>query len=421
MTVAAELAGTVDAEVERLFETEPPESILARCESTLVFSRHHWLVFRGEYRLRADLKAQLGEVWSRGRDTWDDDDRALVLVLYTLAVARIGLEQLDDRVGVAELLAVLRTRTLSYLDALGQPRTAVDALGLVELAGRVAALRTEVERHMYRYSDIDGERWYRTEGLIPRSAVPLWVPTDAVRLVLARYGVDADGNLEDLLRSATRVCVSRHGESRELVRAVMGCALTDPLLRVDHVTITCARGDMLDTPEQMLSSAAFHTETLLRDGLRLDEYATQIGHDDESRLRRTVAARMLKLKRSATRNYFHPGCLMGQWVEKSADYMIFRNEDAHYKGHRSVGCSTGGRAAYSVTYERAGESRTLPPMMGDFRVVRLSHAPDDVFAAADLTHVIRYSQWLRAVLEETFAIGAVVTSRPEGGPTDNDG
>ncbi len=394
--------------------------VFAQCDYTLVFSRHHWLRYKGEYRLRADLRAALGDVRARSPETWDDEECELVLVLYVLALARVGLEQLRDVVTVAELRHTLETRLWSYLDALGQPRGTAEPLSVIALALRLTELRAQVERFYYRHSIIDGGAWYRTEGLIPKAAVDLdTLPAPVERLLAEKYGLPA-GPAYERLRAATAQVVGRDGRCAPLLRDIMRAAVADPALRVDHATITCARGDMLDRVEEMTGSEAFFTETVLRDGLDIADHAQQLGHDSAERLRKTVRARMLKLKRNAVRNYFRPGCLQGQWVEKGADYMIFRNEDAHYRGHRSIGCSTGGRAAYSIRYESGGLPGELPPMMGDFRVVRLSHAEQDVFTAADLCHVIRYSDGIRVVLEETFRLGGIVEPAPEGRAADRE-
>ncbi|HEY9524953.1 MAG TPA: hypothetical protein VIR33_17080, partial [Thermopolyspora sp.] len=317
--------------------------VFSQCDYTLVFSRHHWLRYKGDYRLRADLRAVLGELRARGPETWDDEECELVLVLYVLSLARVGLEQLKDVITLAELRRTLENRLWSYLDVLGQPRGTAEPLTVVALALRVTELRGQVERFYYRHSIIDGAAWYRAEGLIPKASVDLGRPSPPVdRLLATEYDLPT-GPIEERLRTATTAALDRDGCCAGLIRGLVRAAANDPLLRVDHATVTCARGDMLDRVEEMTGSEAFFTDTVLRDGLAIEDFAEQIGHDSADRLRKTVRARMLKLKRNAVRNYFRPGCLQGQWVEKGADYMIFRNEDAHYRGHRSIGCSTGGR------------------------------------------------------------------------------
>jgi hypothetical protein len=403
----------------RFTPEEAERHVFSRCDHTLVFSRHHWLRFRGDYRLRADLREMLRGLREREPLSWDDDECDLVLVLLVLSIAGVGLEQLQDEVSVAALRTALEARLTAYLDAIGQPRTGTGPLPLVAVATRVAGLRPEVERFYYRHSIIDGEAWYRTEGLIPKAGVELDRFSPPVAAFLTdTYGA-VEGTTEERLRAATAVALDRDGCSAAVIRGLLSCAVVDPDLSVDHATVTCARGDMLDRVPEMTDSEAFFTDTVLRPGLDLADFAEQLGHASEDRLRKTTRARMLKLKRAAVRNFFGPGCLQGRWVEKSADYMIFRNEDTHYRGHRNIGCSTGGRAAYTIRFDNGGQRRELPPMMGDFRVVRLSHATEDLFTPADLVHVIRYSQWIRAVLEETFRRGGIVDLRSERG-TDNE-
>lgn len=387
------------------------DDLFASCGQLLIFSRHHWLKFRGEYRVRADLRAILDDLRARPPATWEDDESEFLLCCYALANAAVGLEQLREVITAEETRHVLELRLFSYLGAIGQVPRSPETLRLVELALRVKELRPQIEQLYYRVSHIDGEAWYRTEGLIPRSAVD----TTTVPAPLAVALEAADGTLDELLAAATRAVLDEHGHSAPLLRTIMRAAVSDPALRVDHATITCLRGYLLDTPELMTGSEAFFTETVLRPGLDLDGYSEQIGHDSDDRLRKTVRARMLKLKRKAAAGFYGSGCLHGLFVEKGADYMIFRNEDTHYRGHRSIGCSTGGRAAYPVRYRIGEEERELPPMMGDFRVVRLSHAADDLFTEADLVHVIRYAACVRVVVEETIRLGGVVLESATGG------
>jgi hypothetical protein len=193
-----------------------------------------------------------------------------------------------------------------------------------------------------------------------------------------------------------------------LLRGIMAATLVDPVLRADHVTLTCPTGDLLDTPELMTTSAAFFTETLLRDGLDLADHQEQIGHESPDLLQRTIRARMLKLKRGAIRGLYQPGCLHGRFVEKHGGHMIFRNEDAHYRGHQSIGCSSGGRASFALRHQCDGVDTALTPMVGDYRVVRMSHDERDTFTGPELAHVIRYAEWIRLAVEQTYRDGGVV-------------
>ncbi|MGH1552030.1 hypothetical protein ACRAWF_07395 [Streptomyces sp. L7] len=194
-----------------------------------------------------------------------------------------------------------------------------------------------------------------------------------------------------------------------MLRAIMAAALKDSVLRADHVTLTCPMGNMLDQPHEMTTSQAFFTETQLRDGIELADYAARLGHDSDDQLQRTIRARMLKLKRGAIRSLYGPGCMQGRFVEKHGGHMLFRNEDAHYRGHQSIGCSSGGRASFALGYRlAAGTEQVLTPMVGDLRVVRMSHDPRDEFTVDELKHTIRYAEWIRVVVEETYRAGAVI-------------
>jgi hypothetical protein len=382
-------------------------SVLDSCLRPLVYSRHHWLVYRGEYRVRADFRSALEAVRDRDPRDWDADEAELVFCLFALDHCAIGLDELNDRMDSAAVRHVLVERHTLYAGVLAPGERAPAAL--LALADRVRQMRPEVERTHLPFSIIDGRAWYRTEGLIPAGRISIGVLAAPVDAVLSSLLDLPGGDAETRLRAATRAAVAADGDSAAVVRAIMRAALVDPALRADHVTLTCPMGDMLDRPQDMTTSAAFFTETQLRDGLELGEYAERLGHESADQLGRTIKARMLKLKRGAIRSLYGPGCMQGQFVEKHGGHMIFRNEDAHYRGHQSIGCSSGGRASFALRCDRDDAAeRRLTPMIGDFRVVRMSHHDDDTFGAADLVHAIRYGEWMRLVIEETYRLGAVV-------------
>lgn len=405
------LAGIDTADAFRVaFSRLPDENcragIFETCLRPIIYSRHHWLVFKGEYRVRADLRSVLESMRSRGPSEWDDEEADFLLSLYALDSSSVGLDELRDRADSATVRDVLRERHALYAQAAGSPEAAPTAL--LDLARRVDELRGIVQESHLLYSIIDGRAWYRTEGVIPRGDVDAATLTPSVEEMLdAEFG-PAIGSAADRLRAATRAAVAAEGHSAPLVRGIMWAALTDPVLRADHVTLTCPIGDMLDRPQDMTTSEAFFTETQLRDGVDLGEYAERLGHESSEQLQRTIKARMLKLKRGAIRTLYGPGCLQGRFVEKHGGHMLFRNEDAHYRGHQSIGCHSGGRASFAMRYRRGETERELTPMVGDFRVVRMSHDERDIFNADELRHVIRYGEWFGIVVEETYRLGAVV-------------
>ncbi|MFC9636756.1 hypothetical protein ACFTY8_48355 [Streptomyces mirabilis] len=281
---------------------------------------------------------------------------------------------------------------------------------LLDLAFRVARMRALVEETHELYSIIDGRAWFRTEGVFPRGDVDRSVLPVPAEEALATLPGSGDGtSTADRLAAVTRKAIAQNAQSASVLRAIMGAALKDPVLRADHVTLTCPMGNMLDRPHEMTTSQAFFTETQLRDGIELADYAQRLGHDSDDQLQRTIRARMLKLKRGAIRSLYGPGCMQGQFVEKHGGHMLFRNEDAHYRGHQSIGCSNGGRASFALGYRLAeGTEKVLTPMVGDFRVVRMSHDERDEFTVDELKHTIRYAEWIRVVVEETYRAGAVI-------------
>ncbi|MEU3900094.1 hypothetical protein [Streptomyces sp. NPDC045251] len=387
------------------------DGVLEACRRPLVYSRHHWLLYKGEYQVRAGLRSALESVASRGPREWDDQEADLVLTLFALDLSAVGLDELLDRADSSAVRATLLERHALYagvLDPSEEPPAA-----LLDLARRVAVMRPLVATSHEPYSVIDGRAWYRTEGLVARDAIDAAVLFDTVDGMLrTEFGVPPGAPAGERLREATRTSVAANGDSAAVLRGLMRAALADPALRADHVTVTCPLGDMLDRPHEMTTSDAFFTETQLRDGVELGDYAERLGHESTDQLQRTIRARMLKLKRGAIRSLYGPGCMRGQFVEKHGGHMVFRNEDAHYRGHQSIGCSSGGRAAFALRYRHDGDARELTPMVGDFRVVRMSHDESETFTADDLPRAVRYGEWIRAVVEETYALGAVLRAEP---------
>lgn len=384
--------------------------IFEACLTPIVYSRHHWLQYKGEYRVRADLRGVLEELQVRDPCGWDDDESGFVLSLFALSVAAVGLDELKDRVDTVAVRDVLEERLEAYTAAT-QPAgsSAETPEGLIELAEQVSAMRRVAEQSHLLYSIIDGKAWFRTEGLLRRDRVKVSDLTDPVERVLSiDFGIAPGQPALERLRQAARACLAEHGDSAALVRAIMHATLEDPVLRADHVTLTCPMGDLLDSPELMTTSEAFFTETQIRDGLDLDMYEERLGHNSPDQLKRTIRARMLKLKRGAIRGLYAPGCLQGRFVEKHGGHMIYRNEDAHYRGHQSIGVSSGGRASFALRYRRGGEDREITPMVGDLRVVRMTHDERETFTDEDLVHAIRYGEWIRNVVEETYMNGCVV-------------
>jgi hypothetical protein len=383
--------------------------VFEACTSPIVYSRHHSLLYKGEYRVRADLRGVLDELKARDPREWDAEESDFVLALFALSTSAVGLDELRDRVDSAAVRDVLEERFALYAAVAAPGARPPDSL--LGLAGEVAAMRPVVERSHHLYSIIDGKAWFRTEGLIPRADVDDRHFTEPVeRVVGLEFGVppEPDRSTSARLHDAARRCIAEHGDVAPLVRALMAATLEDEVLHPDHVTLTCPMGDLLDTPELMTTSEAFFTETQIRDGLELDVYAERLGHESPEQLQRTIRARMLKLKRGAIRGLYAPGCLQGRFVEKHGGHMIFRNEDAHYRGHQSIGCSSGGRASFALRYSRGGADQHMTPMVGDFRVVRMTHDERETFTAGELARVIPYAEWIRNVVEETYRQGCVV-------------
>src|ERR1700735_41628 len=104
------------------------------CLRPIVYSRHHWLKYKGEYHVRADLRRLLEELQSRDPHQWDDQESDFILSLYALSVAAVGLDDLKDRVDTAAVRDVLAARLSAYA-AVAEPSagSGCGPSGLVEL------------------------------------------------------------------------------------------------------------------------------------------------------------------------------------------------------------------------------------------------------------------------------------------------
>jgi hypothetical protein len=386
------------------------ESLFVECERVLTYSRHHWLEYDGRGHDRKALQEAYAEARAVPPKGWTSQQGELVFLLYLLGVARVGLEQVPGTLSTGTVSSVIATRDRLYQAALttstspgvdAQPRT------LTEIAQELPAERRLVEDKYYRYSRIDGERWYRTEGLLPKSNVRL---DELPGELLAEFEVQlCDDDYAATLRAVALRTIEKHGTLEPAVAATLRCAVRDPSLGVDHATITCPKQVRFPAREHLGERENIFRRTELREGVDLSKFEDQLGHASEVRLAKVIGARMAVLKLKASKQFFGSGCLGGEALEKSGDYMIFHHEDAHYPGHKNAGCSTGGRAPIPLEFARDGEAVDLPGIFADFRAVRLSHDEAARFDVAGLARVIQYSVWLGALLNTAYETGAVVS------------
>jgi hypothetical protein len=385
------------------------EPLFVECERVLTYSRHHWLEYDGRGHDRKALQEAYAEARAVPPKGWTSQQSELIFLLYVLGVARVGLEQVPGMLSTDAVSSVITTRDRLYRDALTTSTAGVDAQPrtLTEIAQELPAERRLVEDAYYRYSRIDGERWYRTEGLLPKSNVCLdELPGELLAELEVQPGDDA---CAATLRAVALRTIEKHGTLEPAVAATLRCAVRDPSLGVDHATITCPKQVRFPAREHLGERENIFRRTELREGLDLSEFEDQLGHASEVRLAKVIGARMAVLKLKASKQFFGSGCLGGEALEKSGDYMIFHHEDAHYPGHKNAGCSTGGRAPIPLVFAREGEAVDLPGIFADFRAVRLSHDEAARFDVAGLARVIQYSAWLGALLNTAYETGAVVS------------
>lgn len=383
------------------------EPLFVECERVLTYSRHHWLEYAGRGHDRKALWEAFADARSVSPGQWSAQQGELAFLLYVLGVARVGLEQVPSTLSTDTVASVIKTRSQLYRDALGTAAIGVSAQprSLTEIAQELPTKRRLVEEKYYRYSRIDGERWYRTEGLLPRSNVPLdKFPNE----LLAQFGIPPTAGDHGAIRTAALRTIEEHGALEPAILSTLRCAVRDRSLGVDYVTITCPKQVRFPARDHLGERENIFRHTELRDSLDLGDFKDQLGHASETRLTRVIGARMAVLKLKAAKQFFGSGCLSGEALDKSGDYMIFHHEDAHYPGHKNAGCSTGGRAPIPLAFARDGEAVDLPGIFADFRAVRLSHTEADRFDVAGLARVIQYSAWFAALLNTAYETGAVV-------------
>jgi len=397
---------------DQLAGTDPDgrgEPQFVECERVLTYSRHHWLEYDGRGHDRKALQEAFAQARSVSPERWTSQQGELVFLLYVLGVARVGLEQVPGTLSTVTVSSVIATRDRLYRDALTTSTSGVDAQPrtLTEIAQELPSERRLVEDEYYRYSRIDGERWYRTEGLLPKSNVRLdALPDDLLAELEVQPG---DDDYAATLRAGALRTIEKHGTLEPAVVATLRCAVRDPSLGVDHATITCPKQVRFPACEHLGERENIFRRTELREGVDLSEFEDQLGHASDVRLANVIGARMTVLKLKASKQFFGSGCLGGEALEKSGDYMIFHHEDAHYPGHKNAGCSTGGRAPIPLVFARGGEAVDLTGIFADFRAVRLSHDEAARFDVAGLARVIQYSVWLGALLNAAYETGAVVS------------
>lgn len=384
------------------------EQLFVECERVLTYSRHHWLEYDGRGHDRKALQEAFAAARAVSPARWTTLQGELVFLLYVLGVARVGLEQVPRTLSTDTVLSLIETRDRLYQEALtAASGVTAESRTFTEIAQQLPVKRRLVEAEYYRYSRIDGERWYRTEGLLPKSNVCLdALPGELLTELEAQPG---DNDYAATLRAVAVCTIEKYGSLEPAVAATLRCAVRDPLLEVDHATITCPKHVRFPAREHLGDRAHIFKRTELREGIDLTEFEDQLGHASEARLANVIGARMAVLKLKAAKQYFGSGCLGGEALEKSGDCMVFHHEDAHYPGHKNAGCSTGGRAPIPLAFARDGEAVDLPGIFADFRAVRLSHDEAARFDVAGLARVIQYSAWLGALLNTAYEAGAVVS------------
>ncbi|MGH1552029.1 hypothetical protein ACRAWF_07390 [Streptomyces sp. L7] len=91
----------------------------------------------------------------------------LVLTLFALDTAAIGLDELEDRADSEAVRAALLARHAPVRVCRRSDRSRPQTL--LDLAFRVAHMRAMVEETHELYSIIDGRAWFRTEGICSRA------------------------------------------------------------------------------------------------------------------------------------------------------------------------------------------------------------------------------------------------------------
>lgn len=286
----------------------------------------------------------------------------------------------------------LERRVADYVAIVG---TDVDlGLGLVDLARRLAALRSVVERTHQRCLYFDGSNWERREFLIGRDELTEAhrVPVELADTLHRQFGVPVpDGEAYKVLRRYAGQLVENGRALTGLLIAIAEWAANATDVVTDYAIFTVPRGLNLDKPWDLKVDELF-CYTAFRSGfdpgaagvpLRTVGICNAIGQ----RMRYNA---MKKAQNYALVKHMTPQSFLLPDIAVA--------EDAHQNGHVASGVRHSCRVPMSVEY-RGSHWKGI----ADVRMSRADYNRSSRFTERDLTLACRYGIWSRAVADEAYA------------------
>jgi hypothetical protein len=383
---------------------------LEKSDETLFFSRPHRLNFKDKEYDRQKFKELFENAISGNRMFDDKDLMEFVACLYLLSLARIGLEQIKPELTLDKVKDIIMERATFYKNNGSKTATSIvenyKESGLVISADNLRIAREEIEQMFYRYSIVDGEAWYRTEALIPKSDIlPVSLDKDLIEKYSqwTNYKIDSEASENETIKflfDVTKGCLESENETKKLIKILLVHIAEDKQLNIDFSITTVPKGTNLNKLEVLGMD-----ENVNKDFVNLIVMKEGIDFLTPEN-KAYIQECFFSTKQKYMKLYFHPGRYNGQFIEKGGDYFIVFNGGAHRQQHKMVRLSTAGKVPITINVEEKGIY--LPPMISDLRCIRMSTDPKDRFSEEMLKRVIAYSKIEKVILESTYKLGGLV-------------
>jgi nucleotide sugar dehydrogenase len=359
-----------------------------------------------------ELAALLSALRDRPVADWTDGQAETVCALFAVDKAAIRLEQVGITGDLGQVVTSLARQYEAYrsrLVAEGERLPAATGLPWWEMARALPGLRVRIDRTYLRLLELDGRTWYRAERFVPLAhTAATALPAPLADELAARYpSVGAAGFAEPdgYLRALAGAEIADSGSPVALLELLMRHATADPRHLSDHATLMCPRGTGIDHPGSLGKNdfgilVVFHPDfTPPRGG--------PVG--DRNAIRKAMYAHHAAKKARVARKLYAPDDSYTQ-VGLNDDLgarAIFFHEDSHHRGHVLAGVSSAMRSVMTVEITVDGARRVVHDLC-DWRLTRISDAPEDRYSPADYASFFAYGHWLRAVVETAISTGAAI-------------
>ena len=362
--------------------------------------------FVGELSVDNDAAVEIIE-GCRGKAVgdWPLESLILVTTLWLWQTSKIAISELNQAdLSFSLLEEFLTAKRRGYLALLG--RSGDEPPGrqpAFDVAASLVGLRKEIERDSIRCMRINGATWERREWFLPKSEVRGdLLPDELSDLLRARtgHGLPPGEGYADRFAALTEQVIADSVNPAEILVALTEYSLTIPQLAADYAIITCARGNKLETPENIVMSDVMSYTAVrkefdpARHGVRLKN--DQIMNAISQRMRYNVVCRV--------RNYSSdPQERRQAQAFQNPDIAVM--EDAHHNGHRANGVRFVTRAPLAFDVDLPGGGTRRLKGLADFRINRATHEDARQFTPAELAIVIRISWWMKSVTETAWRRG----------------